>query len=278
MTALLALLAALFLGVADFLGGALSRRVAQISVLVLSQLVATIAVVPRILAEPIGPDALPAYGWGAVSGIGAAVGVAALYRALAIGTMGVVAPIAALSVLVPVGAGIVGGDTAGPLLITGMIAAVIGTVLASGPEVRGAGRGGVRPIVLALVAALGFGVNNLAVAWGSAHDVSATLLANVLATLLVYLIAVAALRVVPRAAGRNLVGIIAIGVLGFLANLCFAVASTSGMLSVVAVCASVFPAVTVVLGWWLLKERLARIQLIGIVLVLSGVAVVAVSP
>lgn len=278
MTALLALLAALFLGVADFLGGALSRRVAQISVLVLSQLVATIAVVPRILAEPIGPDALPAYGWGAVSGIGAAVGVAALYRALAIGTMGVVAPIAALSVLVPVGAGIVGGDTAGPLLITGMIVAVVGTVLASGPEVRGAGRGGVRPIVLALVAALGFGVNNLAVAWGSAHDVSATLLANVLATLLVYLIAVAALRVVPRAAGRNLVGIIAIGVLGFLANLCFAVASTSGMLSVVAVCASVFPAVTVVLGWWLLKERLARIQLIGIVLVLSGVAVVAVSP
>ncbi len=277
MTALLALLAALFLGVADFLGGALSRRVAQISVLVLSQLVATIAVVPRILAEPIGPDALPAYGWGAVSGIGAAVGVAALYRALAIGTMGVVAPIAALSVLVPVGAGIVGGDTAGPLLITGMIVAVVGTVLASGPEVRGAGRGGVRPIVLALVAALGFGVNNLAVAWGSAHDVSATLLANVLTTLLVYLIAVAALRVVPRAAGRNLVGIIAIGVLGFLANLCFAVASTSGMLSVVAVCASVFPAVTVVLGWWLLKERLARIQLIGIVLVLSGVAVVAVS-
>ncbi|SIT72866.1 DMT family transporter [Microbacterium sp. RU33B] len=205
------------------------------------------------------------------------MGVAALYRALAIGTMGVVAPIAALSVLVPVGAGIVGGDTPGPLLVAGMIVAVIGTVLASGPEVRGAERGGVRPIVLALVAAVGFGVNNLAVAWGSAHDVSATLLANVLTTLLVYLIAVAALRVVPRAAGRNLVGIIAIEVLGFLANLCFAVASTSGMLSVVAVCASVFPAVTVVLGWWLLKERLARIQLLGIVLVLSGVAVVAVS-
>lgn len=274
---MLALFAALFLGVADFLGGALSRRVAQITVLVLSQLVATLAVIPRIVAEPIGPDALPAYGWGVVSGIGAAVGVAALYRALAIGTMGVVAPIAALSVLVPVAAGIVGGDTAGPMLVAGMIVAVIGTVLASGPEVRGAGRGGAKPIVLALVAAFGFGVNNLAVAWGSAHDVSGTLLANVLSTLVVYLIALAALRVVPRAGGRNLVGIMAIGVLGFLANLCFAVASTSGMLSVVAVCASVFPAVTVVLGWWLLKERLARIQVVGIVLVLAGVAVVALA-
>lgn len=278
MTAALALLAALFLGVADFLGGVLSRRVAQITVLVLSQLVATAAVVPRVLLEPIGPDALPAYGWGALSGVGAAVGVSALYRALAIGTMGVVAPISALGVLVPVAAGLVGGDAPGALLVIGMIVAVVGSVCASGPELRGRGRGGgAKPVILALVAAAGFGTNNLAVAWGSAHDISATLLANVLVTLGLYLVALAVLRVVPRARGRDLVGIVAIGLLGFVANLCFAIASDSGMLSVVAVCASVFPAVTAVLGWWVLKERLLPVQVVGVILVLGGVAVVAVS-
>lgn len=276
MTAGLALLAALFLGIADFLGGVLSRRVAQITVLVLSQVVATVAVLPRVLLEPIGADALPAFGWGALSGLGAAVGVSALYRALAIGTMGVVAPISALGVLVPVSAGVAGGDAPGVLLIVGMIIAVVGSVCASGPEVRGRG-GGAKPVLLALVAAAGFGTNNLAVAWGSAHDISATLLSNVVTTLVLYLAALAVLRTAPRARGRDLIGIVAIGVLGLVANLCFAVASDSGMLSVVAVCASVFPAVTAVLGWWFLKERLLPVQVAGVVLVLGGVALVAVS-
>ncbi len=276
MTAGLALLAALFLGIADFLGGVLSRRVAQITVLVLSQVVATVAVLPRVLLEPIGADALPAFGWGALSGLGAAVGVSALYRALAIGTMGVVAPISALGVLVPVAAGVAGGDAPGVLLIVGMIIAVVGSVCASGPEGRGRG-GGAKPVLLALVAAAGFGTNNLAVAWGSAHDISATLLSNVVTTLVLYLAALAVLRTAPRARGRDLIGIVAIGVLGLVANLCFAVASDSGMLSVVAVCASVFPAVTAVLGWWFLKERLLPVQVAGVVLVLGGVALVAVS-
>ena len=276
MTAILALLAAGFLGTADFLGGALSRRVPMLTVLVLSQLVATAAVVPRLIAEPIGGDPGGGYLWGVVSGIGAAVGVSALNRALAIGTMGVVAPIAALSVLVPVVAGLVGGDSPGSLLVIGMIVAVLGTVLASGPELKG-GTGGIKPILLALLAALGFGTNNLAVAWGSAYDVSATLLANVLTTLVLYLIALAVVRVAPRASGWPLVGIVAIGVLGFLANLFFAIAAETGMLSVVAVCVSVFPAVTVLLGWWFLKERLRVVQIIGVVLVLGGAAVVSLS-
>lgn len=275
MTAAFALLAALCLGVADFLGGALSRRVAQITVLVLSQMVATLAVIPRVIAEPIGPDPGPALVWGVISGVGAAVGVASLYRALSIGTMGVVAPISALGVVVPVAAGVIDGDAPGAWLVVGMAVAVVGSVCASGPEIGGRTGHGVKPVLLALLAAFGFGMNNLAVARGSAFDISATLVANVSATLVLYLIALAVLRVVPRAGERHLIGIIAIGVLGFIANLFFAIASESGMLSVVAVCASVFPAVTAVLGWWILKERLLPVQVIGVVLVLGGVAVVA---
>lgn len=276
MTALLALFAALCLGLADFLGGVFSRRIAQVSVLVVSQTVAVIAFVPQMLWTPVGDDPAPALIWGVVSGVGAAVGVAALYRALAIGTMGVVAPIAALSVLVPVIAGLLDGDRPSLVLAVAMALAILGSLLASGPEVRRGGNHG-RSIALAMLAAAGFGVNNLAIARGSAYDVTATLAANVGATLLLYVAAAAALRTVPRVRGRALWGVGAIGALGFLANLSFAVASQSGMLSVVAVCASVFPAVTVLLGWWVLKERLSTLQLSGVGLVLGGVVLIALS-
>ncbi len=276
--AILALLASVLLGVSDFLGGTLSRKVPLLTVLVLSQVVATIVVLPRLLwPEPEG-DLGQAILWGVVGGAAVSVGVSSLYKALAIGTMGVVAPIAALSVLVPVVAGIASGDPLGPLLIAGMAVAVVGTVLASGPEVRkGGGRGGVLPILLALLAAAGFGVSNLTLAWGSAHHLTATLLGNSVTALAIYVIAALVTRTVPRASGWPLVGIVAIGVLGFAANLCFALASLSGLLSVVAVFASLFPAVTALLGWWVHKERLSLLQAAGVLLVFVGVGVIAAS-
>lgn len=276
--AILALLASVLLGVSDFLGGTLSRKVPLLTVLVLSQVVATIVVLPRLLWPEPGGDLGQAILWGIVGGAAVSVGVSSLYKALAIGTMGVVAPIAALSVLVPVVAGIASGDPLGPLLIAGMAVAVVGTVLASGPEVRrGGARGGMLPILLALLAAAGFGVSNLTLAWGSAHNVTATLLGNSVTALVIYVIAALVTRTMPRASGWPLVGIAAIGVLGFAANLCFALASLSGLLSVVAVFASLFPAVTALLGWWVHKERLSVLQAVGVLLVFAGVGVIAAS-
>lgn len=275
---LLALLASAFLGTSDFLGGTLARKVPLLTVLLLSQVVATLATLPRLLFDEPGGEIAPALGWGVVGGIGVAVGVSSLYQALASGTMGVVAPVAALSVLVPVAAGLAAGDPIGPVLASGMVVAVAGTVLAAGPEFRGSGdRSGVRPVLLALLSALGFGVSNLTVAWGSAHHVTATLLGNSVTALLAYGVVALALRHRPRADGRALIGIAAIGVLGFTANLCFALASRSGMLSVVAVFASLFPAVTALLGWWFHAERLSPVQVVGVVLVLAGVGIVAAS-
>ncbi len=276
--AILALLASVLLGVSDFLGGTLSRKVPLLTVLVLSQVVATIVVLPRLLWPEPGGDLGQAILWGVVGGAAVSVGVSSLYKALAIGTMGVVAPIAALSVLVPVVAGIASGDPLGPLLVAGMAVAVVGTVLASGPEVRrGGARGGMLPILLALLAAAGFGVSNLTLAWGSAHNVTATLLGNSVTALVIYVVAALVTRTVPRASGWPLVGIAAIGVLGFAANLCFALASLSGLLSVVAVFASLFPAVTALLGWWVHKERLSVLQALGVLLVFAGVGVIAAS-
>lgn len=273
--ALLGLVASVCLGVSDFLGGTLARRVPLLTVLLLSQTVGVLAVLPRLLVDEPGGDLGPAVLWGVIGGVGVAIGVSSLYQALATGTMGVVAPLAALSVVVPLVAGLFAGDALGPLLVLGMAVAVIGTMLATGPELRGGARGGVRPVLLALLSALGFGVSNLTVAWGSAHHVTATLLTNALTALVLYAAIAVLRRHVPRASGLPLLGIAAIGVLGFLANLCFALASLSGLLSVVAVCASLFPAVTVLLGWWVHGERLKSVQIVGVLLVFAGVGVIA---
>lgn len=276
--ALLALVTAVCFGVADFLGGTLSRRLPQLTVLLLSQATVVVATLPRLLTDPPAGDVGAAVAWGAFGGVAVAVGIAALFRALAIGTMGVVAPLAGLSVIVPLMGGVSAGEPLGPVLVVGIVAAVVGTMLTSGPELRvGDLKVSARPILLALLSAVGFGVSSLTIARGSAHDVTSTLLANAVTALVVYAVVAVARRHVPRASGWPLVGILTIGVLGFVANLCFAVASLSGLLSVVAVLASLFPAVTALLGWWVHKERLKLVQVVGVVLVLGGAAVIASS-
>ena len=274
----LALIASLFLGVSDFLGGVLSRRLPLVTVLVLSQTVATVIILSRLVWE----DPLPGLGgavlWGIVGGVATAIGVSSLYAALAIGTMGVVAPITALSVLVPVSAGLIGGDRLGWLLVGGIVLAIGGTIMASGPELsnRSAGHGP-KPIILGLISALGFGFSNVSVAWGSAFNVTSTLVVNTLTVLLLYVIAAIVVKQAPVARGKALLGVIAIGILGISAQLCWAIASTTGDLSVVGVLASLYPVVTVLLGWWFLKERLMRVQILGVVVVFVGVALIALT-
>lgn len=276
--AALALLASALLGVSDFLGGALSRKVPLLTVLLFSQIVATAAILPRMLLESPFENWEGGLFWGIVGGVATAIAVSSLFQALATGTMGVVAPITSLSVLVPVGVGLVTGDQLSLLLGAGLVVAVVGTVLASGPEVRSRITGhGPKPIILAVVAALGFGVANLSVALGSVSNVTTTLVSNSFTVLLLYGLAAVAFRHIPRAAGRNLVGIAAIGVLGFAANLCFALASTAAPLTIVAVLASLYPVITVLLGWRLLGERLQRIQVVGVIAVFLGVAAIAIA-
>lgn len=274
--AILALLASAFLGVSDFLGGLLSRKVALVTVLLLSQLVATVAILPRMLWESPLDNAGPALFWGVIGGVATAIAVASLFKALAIGTMGIVAPITSLSVLVPVGVGLATGDTLSWLLGAGLMIAIVGTVLASGPEVRTRTAGhGPKPIILAILAALGFGVANLSVALGSAANVTTTLVSNALTVLVIYAVGALILKQVPHADRRSLIGIAAIGILGISANLCFALASTVAPLTIVAVLASLYPVITVLLGWRILGEHLKRMQLVGVIAVFLGVATIA---
>jgi len=280
MAALLALLSSALWGLSDFTGGAVSRRIPVPSVLGVSQLAALLLLVPLAVAT----DALDAPRHylvpGAVAGVVGVVALAAFFRALSIGTMGVVAPIAALGVAVPVVAGLLRGEQPSAVQVAGMTVAIVGVVLASGPELSG--RAGLQPLLLAVVAAIGFGVVLLLVAVGSEGDSGAvvmTLLTMRLAgvTLLTAaLLAFAHRRGVDLGVRRSdLPVLLAIGACDVAANGAYALASRSSLVSVAAVLASLYPVVTALLAYRFLGERLRRIQVVGVVVALGGVLLLA---
>lgn len=281
MSALLALLASLLWGTADFLGGTASRSAPVSSVLGLSQLTALLGLVPvAVLTGELGADR--AYVVPAVAaGLLGMVALGAFYRALAIGTMGVVAPIAALGVVVPVAAGLLSGEAPSAPQLVGIAVAVVGVVLASGPELRGEGRGGTTALLLALVAAAGFGAVLVLIAEGAEHSVVMTLLTMRLSAVLLLtalLLATARRRGFDLAVSRAQLPLVAaVGAGDVLANGAYALASdTAGALvSVTSVLASLYPVVTVLLARQVHGERLRGVQIVGVVGALGGVALLA---
>jgi len=207
----------------------------------------------------------------------------AFYRALSTGTMGVVAPVAGTGAAIPVLVGLIGGDAPSGLALAGIAVAVIGVVLAGGPELSGQdGSGGRRPLALALVAAVGFGLVYVFIDRGAAHSVLMTLvvmrLTSVLLVASFVIVAVASragARGGLRPAGRDLALIAFVGWSDAAANGCYALASRHGLVSVVAVLASLYPAVTVLLARVVENERLRRVQGVGVVLALGGVVLLA---
>lgn len=280
MAALLALTSSLLWGTADFLGGTLSRRLPAGAVVLGSQAVALVALLPLALlleADDPGRAVVP----GLLAGLVGPAALAAFYRALSLGTMGVVAPIAALGVAVPVAAGLVAGETPSAAQAVGIAVAVVGVVLACGPELTGAGRGGGLPLALAAGAALGFGTVFVLLAEGSqgagvGQVVLVLLLMRGASVLLVGLLALVRgqLRrgVVARADAPVLV---LVGLGDVAANGTFAVASQSDLVSVTAVLASLYPVVTALLAWRVHGERLARSQVGGVAAALLGVGLLA---
>jgi drug/metabolite transporter (DMT)-like permease len=279
MAALLALLSSLLWGAADFLGGTVSRRLPVLLVVGASQLaglltVAVVAVAAGELDAPTGY--LP---WAVAAGLAGLGGLVAFYRALAIGTMGVVSPIAALGVVVPVAVGLGRGERPGAVQLLGIVVAVLGVVLASGPELSG--RAGARPLLLAVAAAVGFGLALLFITEGARTSTLMTLVTMrvtsvlVVGLLLVSQVAAGARRTPIRLTARDLPIIAVVGIGDAAANLTFGWASTRGLVSVVAVLGSLYPVVTVLMARVVHHERLALIQNAGVVAALAGVGLIA---
>jgi drug/metabolite transporter (DMT)-like permease len=279
LAAVLALASSLCWGLSDFLGGFQSRRHHVLAVMLLSQgLALAILVVAVVAGAPTEHDAAST-AWAASVGAFGLVALVAFYRALAIGTMSIVAPISATGVAIPVLVGLAGGERPGALQVAGIVLACGGVVLAAreppsdDAEARRAGRAS---IGLALVAAVGFGTFFAGMDRAEeTADVAWVLLAARTAAVLLIVLAALALRPRLPTVPATIGAIAAVGVFDLLANLLFVLAAGRGLLSVVGVLGSLYPAVTVLLARFVLHERLSRTQGAGVAITLAGVVALA---
>ena len=270
--------AALCWGCADFLGGIRTRRLTLATVLLASQLTGLLAVATVVALvrpeAPEGADVVPAV----LAGLSQLVGIAALYRALAIGTMSVISPISASgAAAVPVIVALATGERPDAPQVAGIAAAFAGVFLATRVQGRaGSGTGGREALALSLVAALGFG--GFYVGMNAAIDGADPFWSLLIARGAAGVALLGALAAVRPAVGgeRSLMpALVLIGLLDIGANACFTLGADTGLLSIVAVLASLYPVATVVLARALLGERLGRVQAVGVTVALAGVALIA---
>ena len=280
MAYFLALASAALYGAADFLGGLASRRASTIAIVLVSQAAGLIPLVLLLVVLPGAPSGQD-FVWGAIAGLAGSVGVALLYRALAIGTMSIVAPTTAVcAVMVPVLVEAFRGERLPPLTQGGIGLAVVAIVLVSQQDSPASGDAGparrmIPPgIGLALMSGVAIGLFFLALARTSAGAGLWPLFASRGLSMLVFGAMAAAGPQGLRLDGEVLKIAVACGVVDMLANALYLLASRGGPLSVVVTLASLYPASTVVLARVVAGERLSRRQGIGVACALAAVVVI----
>jgi len=265
-------------GLADFLGGLQSRRQAVAAVLLVSEVV---GLLPVAIYVALAGAAAPAWVhlWpAAAGGVAGVVALGAFYRALAIGTMSIVAPISATGAIVPLVVGIAEGDRPGALRLAGIAAALFGVVLAARElqaDERPHGSEASTSVTLALVAALGFGLFFVGLRSAASASVPWAMLVARASAIPLVALAMLASRAPLRPAAAGLPALAVVGLLDVSANGLYALATRHGLLSVVSVLGSLYPVITVLLARLVLHERVGRTQEAGIVTVLAGVALIA---
>jgi drug/metabolite transporter (DMT)-like permease len=283
MGSLLALLSRALWGTADFFGGKLSKKYAPILVLGMTQAIGllfgiTLVLLSGELFDSNPPNAFGDDGYffpGAIAGVTGYIGLICLYAGLSTGRMGVVSPISALSAVIPLTVALVNGEVLTTAQGVGVVIAMVGAFCASGPELsQGLSP---KPIFLALGAAAGFGTAMTFMAMGSESSALMTMVMMRATTFIVTIALVIRYRTVGNFEKSEIPILVFIGVSDFLANLLLGVATSFGLVSLVMVLGSIYPIVTALLAFVILKERLHRIQYFGIVSAVAGVALIAAS-
>ncbi len=273
VAAALALLSSLMWGTADFLGGVTSRRLPPLAVYGLSQVAGFIVLV---LAATVtwSWDEDPGYWpWSIASSVLGLAGMLAFYAALSIGPMGIVSPLVSLSVIIPVAVGLLRGEVPGGVQVLGIIAAVIGILLASGPELSGAESA--RPLILAGIAAVAFGGMYLTMAEGSRYSPLMTMTGMRVVTVVLFVVVLAVTRSIGGARPRDAIPLTVVGVFDAGANVTFGVATTVGLLATTSVLGSLYPVMTAVLAAVFLHERLRVVQYAGVAVAMTGVVLIS---
>ncbi len=279
---MLGLASALAWGTADFLGGLLSRRLAALAVAFWSQVAGALGLVVLTLALAWEAPGLAAAGWGALGGAFSGLGLLLFYRALAIGSMSLVAPVSASGAAVPVAVAALRGEEPSLLALVGIAFGFAGVVLVSRAGGSGGASSGAQPRAafrLAFGAAACFGLFYVFLDAGAdaAGDASEIWVVDgARGGSLLVLAAIVARRRPPGIAGRGPVGLVALtGLLDTAANAFFVYGTVEGNLAVVSVLSAMFPVATVLLAFVVLRERLSRVQALGVVLALGGVTLIA---
>lgn len=259
------LFAAASWGAGDFGGGIAAKRLPVFLVLLGSQLVGLVGalVLALLLGEPV--PALVDAAWAAVAAVFGAVGLAGLYRALADGQMGIVAPITGvLTAAIPVAVGIAVTGLPAPVRLVGFALAFVAILLVSLADDGSTGRGG---LLLAFGAGVSFGLYSTCVGQIEGGVFGPLALSRLVGALLVLGIVLLA-RVPVRAsfAGRpRLLGLLlAVGLLDLAGNASFLLAAQAGGLALAAILGSLYPVSTVVLAAVVLREPIGRVHAAGI--------------
>ncbi|MFI7609876.1 EamA family transporter [Nonomuraea terrae] len=273
---LLATACAIVMGAGDFFGGLATKRSQVLSVVVVSQ-IAGLALVSCLL--PLLPGAFDARAltWGVAAGLSGAAGLVLFYRALATGVMSVVAPTTAVtSAALPVVFGLATGDRPGPWALAG-VALALGSVLLVSQDRSGSGQVSASSMLISLAAGAGFGGFFILLSMAP-HEAGLWPLmgARLSSVSTVALLAVVTRRTL-RPGPRSLHAIVAAGVLDMVANVLYLLAQQDGLLSLVAVLVSLYPASTLLLARHVLGERLRGVQVAGVGCALVAVALIAVA-
>lgn len=279
MTAVLAIVSALLVGGADFVGGFLSRTVSPVRVAALAQLLGLAFAVPAALLVDhdrlTGADAA----WSVGSGIAVGLGLVVFYTAMTRGLISLVAPVAAVTgASVPVVYALGSGERPGSLAVVGIVVAVAAIGLVSlAPSAPLASPHGIGALPLAFVAGALFGLFYVCLArvhedagmWPVAISRVASAAVVVALALGVTRGVAVARRVLPRTA---LIGALEVG-----AAVTLLLALQRGPVSVASVLASLYPVTTTFLAALVLRERLRGLQLVGVALALAAVALISAS-
>ncbi len=278
MASLLALLSSAMWGTSDYFAGRLSKKHHPFAVLGFTQVIG-LAVGLLIVAisgdwqgKVLGFDGFLITG--ALAGLCGYIGLACLYEGLSTGRMGVVSPISSMSAVVPLAyALIVNGDSLSTITSVGVVVALVGVFCASGPELS---QGlPLKPLLLALGAAAGFGFALTFIAMGSQSSALLTMVSMRGATFFVTMAIALKFKTTGGFSKKEMPALIFIGAADFIANLLLGIACTKGLVSIAMVFGSLYPIATAVLAFKFLHERLHKVQYIGIALAVTGVSLIS---
>ncbi len=277
MASLLALLSSAMWGTADFFAGRLSKKHHPFGVLGFSQVFGLLVGILIVVisgswqGKVLGLDGflIP----GALAGLFGYIGLACLYEGLSTGRMGVVSPISSLSTVIPLAYALITGDVLSTITLFGVVIALVGVFCASGPELS---QGlPIKPLLLALGAAAGFGLALTFIAIGSQSSALLTMVSMRGATFFVTISLAIRFKTTGNFDKKSIPLLFFIGAADFIANLLLGIACTKGLVSVAMVFGSLYPIATALLAYKFLQERLHRVQYVGIALAVAGVSIIS---